>query len=280
MGFLDRLRQEPTGVRRAPKRAAVAKEPVAIDYKHFRDACRATRGDSTNMAFVSEDPRRMYLLPNAARNVYFLPYLLIGEMIETDDRTGLEFLSGTGINFKDEFDRQEYIARFLQRSGEQKRALPRRTFYSEIRIPTPNFDFESGSFAFGFNGYLSDKNLAYQVRNFQFIWEMDLRGFELSFNLSFDEPETAKRWKRVGNFLRIGLAYEVLGYIPRMWTNGMPATICFVRGFQLVSGIESEAIDDPPSEIVGMAGERTDGMDRDQIQARIGKMAGEGWNPI
>ena len=277
MGLLDRrlkTRLVPRETEPEPDRETL----IAVPYAEVQRACRDLRPEATAIALVDEDPRNLYLLPDGTRNAYFLPYLLVSEAIEDSDKKGLVFRSGTGVRFQDEFDRQDFIRRFDEASGAQKRALATRTFYAEIRLETPEFVFGASVFPFRFDGYDSNKDLAYRVRAFKFIWEHNLRDFRIRFDLPFADADGAKKWKRAGNYLRIGLLFEVLGHLPRVWTNGMPATIGYVRAFQILDGKRSRVLDDLPCEVHALAGDRARLMGRDEIRVRVEKYADIDWD--
>ena len=251
---------------------------IVVPYADERRRCEELRPEATDVAVVGEDPRALYLLPGGARNIYFLPYLLVGEAIEDAERKALVFRSGTGIDFQDEFDRQEFVRRFDEASGAQRRALAARTFYVELPLATPEFSFDASAFPFRFDGYDSNKDLAYRFRAFQFVGEHNLRGFQIGFDLPFERAEEAKKWKRAGHFLRIGLVFEVLGHLPRLWTNGMPATVCFARAFQIVDGKRSKPVDALPCEVHALSGERAGAMPSDAIRRRLEKYADIDWD--
>ena len=242
---------------------------AAVKYDKYLKICEDLKQEATEVSFASKDPRDVYLLPNGMRNIYFLPYLLIGEVIENEDARGLVFRSAPGIPFKDEFDLQDFIDRFNKRLDEQRTMLGRRNFYVEVDLQAPEFNFEHHAFPFLWNGYTTDKNLAYRVRAFKFMWEHNLREFVIQFDRQFVEPDEARKWKREGNFFKLGLLFEVVLYTPRLWTNGMPATICFVKGFQIMDGHSGSVIRDFPWPVLTIKQEHKVPGRREEIIARL-----------
>ena len=223
-----------------------------VPYDKYRTMVASLRAKCETVAFTDRDPRANLILPDGKKNLYYIQFIMSGDAVEDTANGVLVLRSDILSQVRDEFERNEALSGYDKALAGQQELLTKKMFYVEQEITLPEFDFEGKSFALEFPGLMTNRSIA--LHDIQFIYDVNLKGFNPRFRFRFDDPEKARAWKQRVAGMRLGIVFHVVRTAENLWDTGMPGTLLYVVGFAFVQGEAGRVLPDLPVEVFDLRG--------------------------